>query len=120
MSEANPKDVAGSKKPPIFMVPPAAIVLISKAMESGAVKYDGPYNWREKSVHWSAYCSAAMRHILSALDGERNDPSTGIPHEAHAAACMCILIDAMETNSLIDDRPKAGTTAQLIRTLTSK
>jgi hypothetical protein len=117
--EANPKDIVGRSKPCPFYIPPVALVQLSRVMELGAKKY-GAYNWRDKKVSWSAYYSAAMRHLCAALDGEKADPESGMPHEAHACACMAILLDAMATNNLVDDRPKPGAAAELIKQLTQK
>jgi hypothetical protein len=109
----NPKDILGLEKAPLRLIPGPSLVRLSKAMELGAKKY-GPYNWRAKAVRYSVYLEAAMRHILSALDGEDLDRESGQPHAAHAMACMAIVLDAQATGNLIDDRPTPGVTAQLI------
>lgn len=113
----NPKTLAGAKKVPLHLVPPSFIIQTSRAMELGAKKY-GPYNWRDKAVPVLTYLAAAQRHILSYQDGEELDPESGAPHLAHAAACMAIVLDAQQVGMLIDDRPKAGRTGQLIQELT--
>lgn len=115
--ETNPKDLVGLKKPPVDLVPPAALLHMSRVMGLGAEKY-GAYNWREKKVRSTVYLAAAMRHILQALDGEDLDPESGQPHEAHAAACMAILLDAQASGNLIDDRPTPGPAARVIEGLT--
>jgi dATP/dGTP diphosphohydrolase len=109
----NPKDALGLKKPPLRLVPSSALFYMARVMGLGAAKY-GPYNWRERKVRRSIYLEAAMRHILSALDGEDIDPESGVPHEAHAAACMGIVLDALATGNLVDDRPVKGAAARLI------
>lgn len=120
MSDAtNPKDLIGAKKPRLSLVPPAGIVYAALAMANGADKY-GPYNWREKKVQAMIYLEACMRHVLSFQDGEDNAADSGVPHLAHALACLLILIDAKETGNLIDNRPKAGATAELIERYTKK
>jgi len=113
----NPKDLEGLKKPPLRLFPPAAIIYGSRVMELGAKKY-GPYNWREKHVKHSIYLEAAMRHILQALDGAKEDPESGMPHEAHALACMAIILDAKANSNLVDDLPIPGPAAKAIRELT--
>lgn len=115
----NPKDRLGLKKPPLRLVPPAALLYMAKVMGLGAAKY-GPYNWRQKKVRYTVYLEAAMRHILSALDGEEIDPESGQPHVAHAAACMAIVLDAKATGNLVDDRPTPGVAAKLIAEMTEK
>jgi len=39
------------------------------------------------------------------LEGEDIDPKSGLPHLAHALACIAIIIDAKTAGKLIDDRP---------------
>jgi hypothetical protein len=119
ISTTNPKDILGMKKPPLRLIPPAGLLHVAKVMGLGATKY-GPFNWRDKDVRRSIYLEAAMRHILSDLDGEEIDPESGQPHAAHAASCMLILMDAKATGNLVDDRPKPGATARLIAELTEK
>jgi hypothetical protein len=113
----NPKDLLGVKKPPLDLVPAAALLYMSRVMALGAAKY-GAYNWREKAVRYSVYHAAAHRHLLAALDGETIDPESGVPHVAHAAACCAIILDAMATGNLVDDRPTPGAASQLIAELT--
>lgn len=115
----NPKDLIGEKKPPLWLVPASATIYESKVFALGAKKY-GPYNWREKKVRATVYLTAAMRHILSSLDGEDIDPESGQPHIAHARACTGILLDALATGNLVDDRPTKGVAAKLIAELTEK
>lgn len=114
LPDNNPKSAFGLKKPPLHLIPQPFLVILSKVMNLGASKY-GPFNWRSNSVAASVYVAAAMRHIASYYDGEDKDPESGVSHLAHAAACMAILIDAQSAGNLIDDRPPAGVTAQLIK-----
>lgn len=109
----NPKDLIGMKKPRLSLVPPAGFVYAALAMANGADKY-GPYNWREKKVQLMIYLEAAQRHILSYQDGEECAKDSGVPHLGHALACLLIIIDALETGNLIDNRPKSGPMAALI------
>jgi hypothetical protein len=109
----NPKDLIGATKAPLTLVPAALLIITSAVMRLGAKKY-GPYNWRLNKVRRTVYLEAAMRHILSALDGEDVDPESGVPHEAHAAACMGIILDALVTGNLVDDRPTPGVAGKLI------
>ena len=115
----NPKDRIGVTKPQLNLVPPALLIWTAKAMENGAAKY-GPFNWRDKKVKMTIYVAAALRHLLSLLDGEDTAQDSGLPHAAHAAACMGIILDAKECNCLIDDRPAKGPAADLIERLTVK
>lgn len=113
----NPKDSIGDTKPDLSLVPPALMIHVAKVMELGAVKY-GPYNWRDNKVRCRVYLAAAMRHLQQYLDREDVDPESGQPHIAHAASCCGILLDALATDSLIDDRPKAGAASKLIKQYT--
>jgi len=96
------------------LVPPAGILHTAAAMMDGAAKY-GPYNWRDKPVPIMTYIGAAQRHIMQLLDGENYDPISKVHHAGHAAACMMIILDALECGALIDDRPKPGGASDLIR-----
>lgn len=115
----NPKDLVGAKKPRLSLVPPSGLVYAALAMANGADKY-GPYNWRDKKVQSMIYLEACMRHILSYQDGEECAQDSGIPHLGHAIACLLILIDAKETDNMIDNRPKPGAMAALIERYTKK
>jgi len=117
--ETNPKDQVGIKKPRLYLVPPTSIIYQALAMQDGAAKY-GPYNWREKKVVASIYVDAAMRHILAWVDGEEVAQDSGYPHLAHALACLGIIVDALETGNLVDDRPKPGATAAILERWTKK
>jgi hypothetical protein len=112
--DANPKDRIGATKPDLSLVPPAGVIHEALAMEDGARKY-GPYNWREKKVKARVYIAACKRHLDSYLDGEEHAEDSGAHHLGHARACLGILLDAKETGNLIDDRPKPGPAALLLK-----
>ncbi|MGC1276552.1 MAG: dATP/dGTP diphosphohydrolase domain-containing protein [Planctomycetaceae bacterium] len=109
----NPKDRIGQFKPPLHLVPPAAEVLEAVVMGLGARKY-GPFNWRTADVRATVYVAAAKRHLAQWLDGQDDDPESGVSHLAHARACLGILLDASATGHLIDDRPEPGAASALI------
>lgn len=115
----NPKDRIGMKKPPLHLIPSAALIHEAEAFRNGAEKY-GPFNWRDESVAGTVYISAAMRHILNWMDGEEIAEDSGVHHLAHARACLAIILDAMEISNLVDDRPTAGNSPELIDRLTRK
>jgi len=87
------------------------------AMKNGAEKY-GPYNWREHPVQNVIYIDAAMRHLMAYLDGEECAEDSGSHHLGHAAACMMIVMDAMEQGNMIDKRPPKGKVPELIKRFT--
>ena len=112
MDDTNPKDILGAQKVPLELVPPSSEIYQALAMQNG-LKY-GPYNWRTKKVRAMVYVGALRRHMAAWLDGENISPDSGVPHLGHALACLGILVDAIETGNLIDDRPAAGGAAKLL------
>jgi hypothetical protein len=110
--DTNPKDALGDKKVNLALVPPASIIHEAMALESGAKKYNA-YNWRTKKVRGMVYIAAGLRHLLEYLDGADFSTDTDPPvhHLGHAKACLGIVLDALETGNLIDDRPNASRAA---------
>lgn len=104
---ANPKDLVGSKKPDMSLVPPTATLYTALAMENGRQKY-GKNNWRLKKVIASIYVAAAKRHIDAWLEGEEVAEDSGVPHLGHALATLAILVDAYEGGNMVDDRGLPG------------
>jgi hypothetical protein len=113
LMDTNPKTQYGLAKPSLSKVPPLPLLAVGQVMSIGAAKY-GPMNWRKDPVSASTYYDAAMRHLMAWWDGQTNDPETGLPHLAHAAANLCILLDADSGPWLQDDRPLAGYTNEFI------
>jgi hypothetical protein len=116
---SNPKDIAGTKKPPLRLLPTIGLIYLAKVMALGAKKY-GPWNWRDAAVRATVYDEAALRHLFALLDGQDLDEESGLPHEAHIMACMAIKLDAKACGKLIDDRNKSGNVAPLLKQLTEK
>ena len=117
--QTNPKDLIGVKKVQLGLLPAAGKIYGSLAMTNGAEKY-GPYNWRDKKVRMTIYLDAMERHLLALRDGEDYAEDSGVHHLGHIIACGAILADAKEGGFLIDDRPKAGPAAELIKRTTKK
>lgn len=119
--DLNPKDRLAASKVDLSLVPPASIIHEAMAMENGAKKYNA-YNWREKKVRARVYVAAAMRHLSEYLDGAdySSDTSPPVHHLAHAKACCGILLDAIETGNLVDDRPVKGAASRLLEPRTSR
>jgi hypothetical protein len=110
----NPKDLLGIKKVQLNLVPASSVIYQALAMEDGARKY-GPYNWRQNKVIASIYVAAAERHLKAWFDSrEEVAADSQKPHLAHALACIGIIVDALETGNLVDDRPPAGAASALI------
>lgn len=101
----DPKGEAGSKKAPMWLLPPVALEQTAWVSKFGAERY-GPFNWRKTGVCATTYVSAIMRHLNAWRDGEDRDPESGISHIAHIATSCNILMDAEACGTLQDDRNK--------------
>ena len=112
---ANPKQAYGDLKVPLQLVPSVATAYMAMGLKEGARKY-GPFNWRETNVEAMTYVGATLRHIAAFVDGEDIDPESGNPHLAHAMASLAILVDALEADKVIDNRPPEGPVAAFMKT----
>jgi hypothetical protein len=63
--------------------------------ESGAVVSDGAHNWNKVPEGRRRYLDALMRHAWAYVRGEENDPESGLPHLAHAGACILFLLSQL-------------------------
>lgn len=113
----NPKDAIGSNKVPMHLWPLTATAMGAMGLMDGALKY-GRSNFREIGVRSTIYVDAAMRHLGYWFEGEDNDPDSGLPHMAHALACLAIVIDAQAAGKLNDDRNVRGGFRDLMTLLT--
>jgi hypothetical protein len=102
---SNPKDIIGSDKLPLDLVPGTTKAYLALGHMEGHLKY-GLVNWREAGVRPSIYLAALERHIEKFKAGEWEDPVTQVPHLANALACVSIMVDAAHSGKLEDDRPK--------------
>ena len=115
IDSTNPKDLLGIKKVQLNLVPASSKIYQALAMEDGAEKY-GTYNWRSNKVQASIYIAACLRHLEALYDSrEELAEDSQKPHLGHALACIGIIVDALETGNLVDDRPLAGAAAKLIK-----
>lgn len=113
----NPKDIIGSGKLPIHLWPTTATALGCLGLLDGLLKY-GRSNYRAIGVRASIYYDAARRHLDAWFEGEDIDPDSGLPHLAHALACIAIIVDARAAGKLNDDRMFPGGHRNLIDELT--
>lgn len=117
LKSTNPKDLIGSDKIPLHLFPETATVYGAMALLDGALKY-GRANWRAAGVRASIYIDAAKRHLSKWFEGQDIDEDSGLPHLAHALACIVILIDAYEAKKLKDDRMYKGGYIELLKRMT--
>lgn len=78
-------------KPRPTLVPPSLIWAVAAIRGYGAKKYHDPENWRK--VESQRYRDALYRHWLAYLEGEVNDPESGLPHIWHVACNVAFLIE---------------------------
>lgn len=109
----NPKDLIGSDKLPLHLVPDTISVFAAPAFLEGALKY-GQFNWRIAGVRSSIYISALERHTKKYKNGEDTDPKTRVHHLASVIACAGIMLDAELLGKLNDDRPPRAPMSVLI------
>jgi hypothetical protein len=103
---SNPKDVIGSKKLPLGLVPDTIDAEVAMAYLEGALKY-GRYNWRVAGVRASIYNDALERHRKMWWNGTDRDRTTRVKNLASIIACAGIVLDAELCGMLTDDRPPA-------------
>lgn len=117
LKDTNPKDAIGSQKLPLHLWPTTATAMGCLGLMDGALKY-GRANWRAAGVRASIYFDAANRHLAAWFEGEAADPDSGLPHLAHALACLAIIVDAEAAGLLVDDRQVPGGHRRLVDALT--
>ena len=81
-----------SAKPEMYLLPPLATLEVGKVLTYGAQKYDA-HNWRKLENLQDRYTSAAMRHLLAHMAGEKVDEETGLSHLAHAMCCLMFKLE---------------------------
>jgi hypothetical protein len=77
------------------LVPPSALEAIVGAISYGAAKYDDD-NWKKVPDGRRRYFGALMRHAWAYARGEAKDPESGLPHLAHAGACVLFLLSELD------------------------
>jgi len=102
--QSNPKDVIGSTKLPLSVVPWTLMVCATAGHLEGAIKY-GRFNWRIAGVRASIYLDALKRHVAKWENGQERDKKSQVHHLDNAIACLSIMRDAMLYDKFIDDRP---------------
>jgi hypothetical protein len=113
---SNPKDIVGSTKLSLSIVPDTLQICAAMAFLEGALKY-GRFNWRVVGVRATIYLDALKRHIAKWENGQDRDKLTTVHHLDNAIACLGIIRDAMIYGKLEDDRapcPNPDAMADLI------
>ena len=101
---SNPKDIIGSTKLDMGLVPDILEAAAATAFLEGALKY-GRFNWRVAGVSASVYHAAIKRHLKKWWNGQDFDKATRVHHLANSIACLAIILDAELYGKLTDDRP---------------
>jgi hypothetical protein len=91
-------------KPMMSLLSSRWLVGVAKVLTFGAAKYKS-HNWR-KGHQASRLLDAALRHLTAFMDGEDNDPESGLSHLHHASCCIMFLAENMELRPEFDDRWK--------------
>jgi len=103
----NPKTAFGIQKARVDLVPPALELGAAEAFANGAEKY-GPFNWRDNMISASVYYAAATRHLKAWYDRKDEGdlaPDSKVHHIKHAAACLGMILDMMDSPMFNDNRP---------------
>lgn len=73
------------------LIPAEAIEKIGNVFTYGAQKYSAE-NWRKGFLDLGRLLAATLRHINAYQQGESIDPESGLPHLAHAATDLMMLL----------------------------
>lgn len=101
MSEGFQKHDSGKSRP--GLLPPEALLAVSRVMAHGAEKYEA-HNWRKVDDR-ARYVDALLRHLLAYLAGEDEDPDSGLPTLAHVACNALFLLECSLCELGKDPRP---------------
>lgn len=103
----NPKDAIGNDKLPVHLWPFSATAYGCIGLANGMLKY-GRMNWREAGIRPTIYIDACIRHLVDYLEGNDCDPEDGVHNLSAALASLAILVDAISTDTVNDDRNYNG------------
>ena len=101
-----------SAKPRMNLLPPKAIIEVSKVLTFGAEKYDAE-NWRKLDDLQNRYTAGALRHIFAHMDGEQLDPETNLSHLAHALCWLLFKLEIeLENAKIEEEKPREADTTE--------
>lgn len=89
------------------LVDVANAALVFQHVTTREVKPYPKWNWM-RGMPWSIPLGCIIRHALAWLDGEENDPETGLPHQGHIQCNLVMLKYYAQHYPQGDDRPKAA------------
>ena len=89
-------------KPKWSLVPQSALIPMVRVLEFGANKYE-PFNWT-KGLSITEICESLKRHLDAFMEGEDNDPESGLSHIGHIQCNALFLSWMMENRKDLDDR----------------
>ena len=95
-----------TEKPKAYLLPPKALMEVSRVLTIGAEKYDEE-NWRKLDNLQNRYTGAALRHLFAHMDGETLDPETNLSHLAHALCCLLFKLE-IEIEQTEKERPRGS------------
>lgn len=93
-----------SDKPRISLVPREALWGMAQALTFGAKKYEAD-NYKN-GIEYRRLADATLRHLTAWIDGENQDPESGLSHLDHALASLAMLKYMSENKPDMDDRYK--------------
>jgi hypothetical protein len=94
-------------KPRVDLIPPAIVEGIGRVLDFGATKY-GDRNWELFADKWDygQLMASCERHLLAWKRREDNDAESGLPHLAHAATNIAMLMGLIAAQRGNDDRTR--------------
>ena len=95
-------------KPPLSMLPRGGLEACAEVMRFGAEKYTRD-NWRG-GFEDSRLIDASLRHLTALMNGEREDPESGLNHVGHAIFSLMVLAEQYRVRAAgremgVDDLP---------------
>lgn len=78
----------------------------ARVFDYGRKKY-AAWNW-SKGMQWSVVLGCVGRHLLAIINGEENDPESGLSHRGHAMCNIVMLLTFLEVYPEGDDRMPAS------------